>query len=200
MEVSATSLRIHPRENNIHADTSWTLHLGVLPSLCEGGLISTDVTSRYVCANVGVELKWGIHSHYHGVSQAPVSVGPPCNPNLKHVFSYCLGTKIDPVCVCACVCVGGAADRFDKTIAPTGLLFAFKNLQLQIWDQSKTSPPCLLVGLIGTCVALDTVASAVCCAVCVCAVLPAITTNVPRGHSSGSYETAETNVLWGLIG
>lgn len=107
MEVSATSLRIHPRENNIHADTSWTLHLGVLPSLCEGGLISTDVTSRYVCANVGVELKWGIHSHYHGVSQAPVSVGPPCNPNLKHVFSYCLGTKIDPVCVCACVCVGG---------------------------------------------------------------------------------------------
>lgn len=54
MEASATSLHIHPRENNIYADTSWT-HLGVLPSLREGGLISTDVTSRYVCANVGVE-------------------------------------------------------------------------------------------------------------------------------------------------
>lgn len=58
------------------------------------------------------------------------------------------------------MCVGGgAADRFDKTIAPTGLLFAFKNLELQIWDQSKTPPPWVLVGLIGTCVAPDTVAS-----------------------------------------
>lgn len=90
MEASATSLRSHPRENNIYADTSWTLHLGVLPSLREGGLISTDVTSRYVCANVGVELKWGVYSHHHGFSQAQVSVGQPCNPNLKPVFSYCL--------------------------------------------------------------------------------------------------------------
>lgn len=100
MEASATSLHIHSRENNIYADTSWTLHLGVLPSLREGGFISTNVTRLcYVCANVGVELKWGVHFHHHGVSQAPVSVRRPCNPNLKHMFSYLLDTKIDLLCV-----------------------------------------------------------------------------------------------------